>query len=30
MPVAFLGGGAVLLIGATLTVLNPRKRPSPE
>jgi hypothetical protein len=28
MPVAFLGGGAVLLIGATLMVLNPRQRSS--
>jgi hypothetical protein len=28
MPVAFLGGGAVLLLGSTLMVLNPRQRSS--
>ena len=27
LPLAFLGGGAVLLLGATATVLSPRKRP---
>lgn len=26
LPVAFLGGGTVLLLGATVTVLNLRKR----
>jgi hypothetical protein len=30
MPIAFLGGGAFLLLGATVTVLNLRKRPDPE
>ncbi|HKI38352.1 MAG TPA: hypothetical protein VKA46_41265 [Gemmataceae bacterium] len=29
LPMAFLGGGAVLLLGATVTVLNVRKRPDP-
>jgi hypothetical protein len=30
LPVAFLGGGVVLLLGATVTALYPRKRLSPE
>ena len=30
LPVAFLGGGAILLIGAAATVLIPRKRLSDE
>jgi len=30
LPLAFLGGGAVLLLGATATVLKPRKRPGVE
>jgi hypothetical protein len=30
LPVAFLGSGGVLLLGATATVLNLRKRPGGE
>jgi hypothetical protein len=30
LPIAFLGGGTVLLLGATMTVLNLRKRSMTE
>jgi hypothetical protein len=30
MPIALLGGGAVMLVGATLTIVKPRGRPQPD